>query len=891
MIKDNIYILNLQASKLVNNNFQINNNNLEKYLIGIISFSKFLIKMQELNFKIVYDKRLMKYTNYDVINVNFDNSLKEINSEKQVYIIDKKNNKVNVRNGEFGKTLKNNKQLRKELYDNGFLIDLKITGKKITYLKLTHTSSKARVGSCTFINEKYAEDMIAYLRMNKDFEKYEDIDWVSLNAYESLVMSSINKRIKIPKDRICLIADEEYPITLYGDVVELDENNNVIVNKRKIDKTYDGKTLTNCIFDGEGLKDITLSTGHSIDLLRNSFAKSCTLETDILSFMLDNNVEYFEDMFGKKFYKDNYPLLILTPSSIKLFKFKKCFNNSMEETWNYYLENCDEEWGIVKNEKQSKYGKYYNQITYQVLNSIKLNEDEVNNLLEDEYKYIELLKKDLEVFKHHISDNQNDITKNFIISMLNMNSDFQYTEMFINFRKNVIQKYTENIKSGNVKVKNLDYHIMISLPDRLLRTAAKLPFNKLPNKYDCYTTKYKEGTELFTYRNPHISAGNICLLNNTYYTDDLKYFTLNDNVIIVNNANSDCTSKWNGADFDSDCIGVTDSKLLINAYRNTPKFELPINNIPIDQEQKGKELYELDDKIANNLIGEVCNLASLLQSIYFDGNCKDDRIPKYVSILAVASNCEIDGAKRLYKVKTQELLNKIRNDLSDIFKRGEIKVKKNKLSDEEFEEFQNGNKEVIYAYKDALIRPMFLKYAQSGYTNYSYQFMNCTIDIIIKKLVEFNRKSRLRENTTIPLSSFIIKDNICRKSDRNQIKAIQDILKNYKANFLELKLNNTIDKLHKKILINDLQKITVERLAKKKIKKETIYTIIYRIFIKKDEFFYSNRMITLEFLLYSHPKEYKECFKQFENNNVYNLISDENGTIDIWGYKYTKEEA
>ena len=52
MIKDNIYILNLQASKLVNNNFQINNNNLEKYLIGIISFSKFLIKMQELNFKL-----------------------------------------------------------------------------------------------------------------------------------------------------------------------------------------------------------------------------------------------------------------------------------------------------------------------------------------------------------------------------------------------------------------------------------------------------------------------------------------------------------------------------------------------------------------------------------------------------------------------------------------------------------------------------------------------------------------------------------------------------------------------------------------------------------------------------------------------------------------------
>lgn len=891
MITDNIYILNLQASKLVNNDFQINNNNLEKYLIGTIPYSKFSIKMQSLNFKIIYDKSLRKYVNYDVINVNFDNALKEIDKEKQVYLINKDTNKIKVTDGEFGKTIKKSKQLREELYENGFLLDVKVTGKKITYVKLTRTSSKARVGSCIFINEKYATVMINYLRMNKDFEQYEDIDWVSLNAYESLVMSSITCTINIPKDRICLIDDEEYPVTLYGDVVELDEDNKLVVNKRYIDKTYNGKQLTNCIFDGEGLKDKSLSTGHSIDLLRNSFAKSCTLETDILAFMEDNNVEYFEDMFGKRFYKDNYPLLILTPSSIKLFKFKKYFNNSMEETWNYWLENSDEEWGVVKNEKQSKYGKYYNQITYQVLNSIKLNTDEIKELLSDEYKYIELLKKDLQVFKHHISDNQNDISKNFIISMLNMNSDFQYTEMFKTFRFNVIKKYVENIKSGNVKVKNLDYHIMISLPDRLLRTASKLPLNELPNQYDCYTTKYKEGTELFSYRNPHISAGNICLLNNKYYTDDLKYFTLNDNVIIVNNANSDCTSKWNGADFDSDCIGVTDSKLLINAYKKSPKFELPINNIPVDQEQKGKPSYLLDNKIANNLIGEVCNLASLLQSIYFDGDCKDERIPQYVSLLAVASNCEIDGAKRLYKVKTQTLLNKVRTDLSDIFERNEIRIKKNKLTDEEFEEYESGNKDIIYTYKDALVRPMFLKFAQAGYNNYAYKSMNCTIDIIIDELVKFNRKSRLKENKTVQLTSFITKDKTYKKSDRNQIKAIEDILKDYKSKFLQIKTDYTIDNLKKKTLINELQNTTIERLAKKKIKQETIYTILYRMFIKKDDFFYPNRMLTLEFLLYSHPDEYKECFKQFENNNTYNLVPNENGCIDIWGYRYSKEEV
>lgn len=879
MITQNIKILNIQASKLVNNDFQINNNNLEKYLIGTIPYSLFSIKMQNKKFKIIYDYRLRKYVNYDIINVNFDTALKEMDKSEKVHLVE--NNKVTTKNGKYGKTIKNIKELRKELYEKGFLLDIEILGKKITYVKLTHTSSKARVGACTFINEKYAMEMIKYLRMNIDF--LDDVDWCALNSYESLVMSSIIGTLEIPKDRICLVDDEEYPFQIYGDVVELDENDEPIVNTRNYD-------IKNCVFDGEGLKDKSLSTGHSIDLLRNNFGKCCTLETDILQFMEDKNIEYFEDMFGKRFYKENYPLLILTPSSIKLFKFKKYFNDSMEETWNYYLEHIDTTWGIVKNEKQSKFGKYYNQITYQVLNSILLDDIEARLLLQDEFRYIELLKTDLEVFKHHISDNTNDISKNFIISMLNMNSDFQYTEMFIEFRRRVIKHYVEILKAGKLKVKNLDYHIMISLPDRLLRTAAKLPLNPLPKEYDCYTTKYEEGTELFTYRNPHISAGNICLLNNTYYTDDIKYFTLSDNVILVNGANSDCTSRWNGADFDSDCIGVTDNKLLIEIFKKTPKFELPINNIPM-MKITGADAYILDDKISNNLIGEVCNLASLLQSIYFDGGCKDDRIPKYVSLLAIASNCEIDGAKRIYKVDGAKLLKKVRDDLADIFQREPITIKKSKLTNDEFLEYQNGNKDIINIEKDALVRPMFLKYAQPGYDNYSYKHMNCTLDIMIKEITSFNYKSRLRHNKSISMSTFILKENVCKKSDRHQIQAIEDILSNYTKELFILKTDYTIDKLTKKEMLNELQQKTIDKLSKKKIKQETIYTILYRMFIKKDAFFYHNRMTTLEFLLYSHPEEYKACFKTFENNNVYNLVLDENGDIDILGYKYKKAIA
>ena len=41
--------------------------------------------------------------------------------------------------------------------------------------------------------------------------------------------------------------------------------------------------------------------------------------------------------------------------------------------------------------------------------------------------------------------------------MLNMNSDFQYTEMFKEFRRKVIATYVKNLKAGKLKVRNLDY--------------------------------------------------------------------------------------------------------------------------------------------------------------------------------------------------------------------------------------------------------------------------------------------------------------------------------------------------------------------------------------------------------------------------------------------------
>ena len=243
---NDIKILNIQANKLVNNDFKINKYNLEKYIIGTIPYSLYSIEMMKQSLKIEYNKQLNQYINFDIINVQFDSSLKEINKDEDAIIIE--NSKAKKVKGKYGKTIKSVKQLRDELYKNGFTLN--VFGKDITYEKLTHTPAKVKNGACTFINIEYRKSMLNYLRLNiKEIENDTNVDWCALNAYESLVMSSIITTINIPNDRICLVNDENYPYTIYGDVVELNENDEPVVNTRYFD-------IENCIFDGEGLKDM-----------------------------------------------------------------------------------------------------------------------------------------------------------------------------------------------------------------------------------------------------------------------------------------------------------------------------------------------------------------------------------------------------------------------------------------------------------------------------------------------------------------------------------------------------------------------------------------------------------------------------------------------------------
>ena len=76
---NDIKILNIQANKLVNNDFKINKYNLEKYIIGTIPYSLYSIEMMKQSLKIEYNKQLNQYINFDIINVQFDSYLKEIN--------------------------------------------------------------------------------------------------------------------------------------------------------------------------------------------------------------------------------------------------------------------------------------------------------------------------------------------------------------------------------------------------------------------------------------------------------------------------------------------------------------------------------------------------------------------------------------------------------------------------------------------------------------------------------------------------------------------------------------------------------------------------------------------------------------------------------------------
>lgn len=805
-------------------------------------------------------------------------------------------------------------KLRDELYQNGFELIFKSSPTSNRYIRKRYTrykrtSGSARVGKCLFINEKYYKQMIDWSYAGIEHKIGCEMDCASLEAYISLPTSSAIDRFSLKPENILLVDDyySEFEDTVMA--TELinevyDKDNNVIDGDLHtgIKKTK----IRNSLFDGESLLDKAIfeERGYgekSILQIRNIFFKGIGVNTDIQKFFKDNNITDVSQLNGKTIATDIKQIkLITTPSSVKYMKF-----GSFED----WLNKIEEKWAICKYEKPQHHFNGMVQTHYQLLNGVGLTKVEMEEFLKDTINYVKLLKNDKDVFKHYLNlknydsdseygkmkniDNDND----FILTMLSMNDDFINTDMCKKYRKNMIDSYIANVRRGHVLVEG-NYSTLVSCPyEYLLHSIGKFNGESMLKQYECTSYKFPEGEEILAVRSPQPTMSNIVVLKNKRDENIEKYFnTKSKEILYFSPIGWNILELLSSADMDGDQTLITNNSNLVNSAKRlqeekviygkrmsrflistdfTPKSNIKRKFTPLG-------LSDTDIKCSQNKIGEIINLAQILNSLYWEmdhNNATEEELLelyKDISNLNVLSCIEIDRCKKISPVNATKELKNIRDKYN--LGKDKILIKKGK-----------DKKETI-----ANVRPMFFKYLDGG-KNYSFKYFNTGMDylndILNKKLTYIKDKN---EKSILIHELFHIDESMLNnKINYKTIGKIANIALKLKHKYVSI-FNNKQNYENVYESCCEARNEAIKKINRLELNDVIIYEIVKRISLSyTDKKYKSFRQVGKYIfdLIYNKNKYgFMKNIKVKLNNNI-ELIEDNNGEIVIYGVNFTKKVA
>lgn len=835
-------------------------------------------------------------TSKDIIGVNFDFGYTTDRLRKLESIVNRfKNRKKKLnKNKTMDATLKGNKQLyikvRKEyfedlakaektkwnadnlrtmLYNNGFNLPYthKVKGEEITdiihYVFWFRTPAKSRVGDVIFINKDILNTINAWQNMGLTLPLGET-KVVEFEAYRSLTASSIERTIEINPKHILVLNDLDSYMDIKVASVETkaykNDTNTVniatVVNKM-------GK-VKNTLFDGQCLLDSSyFEVGDCFYLLRQHMFKSCAFNTEVVSFLkdyckengLDYNTAQTQDKYGNNIRICNIRF-ICTENSCKFEKFSNCGCigkdgieiTNKKQMFGYWKQRVKEDkylFGICKRNHSSKYGTKQ-RTSYQHVNSLLINPDEVKELAQYTIDYINLLKNDEEKFLEWLKDTATTGNNNNVyLDLYYRNLQFRNTDMFKKFKSKSISGLKKRAKQGKLLVEgdNLtcagNPYLMllhavgeVTHVDNVITegfTDPTLP--ALDNSISCYTQRFDNGM-LAGFRNPH-NAPNNCILMQNFKDNDLmdRYFNLGSNVIAVNCVHTEIQSAANGMDFDSDFMLCTNEAIAVQAvekvFRSKDYFCI-INDIaPSDKVWTNDKdsISSIDNLLAKGKldIGQTSNLAQLALSFY--QNClfiaenieyaksKDNQqhaedkkeILKFAEelktifiISSVLAQISIDTAKRQYSIDIPTTIKAIKKT----------------------EAFKQINK----------LKPKWMDIISS--TNISKGKLctcSCTMGYL-QDVIEEGVINLINNKENLP-TELLLKEDIILNNYTNypQIKEIQKIIESYDKqvkylNQQKKKYKWNSEKLEKKV--NPIRDNVISKIGRLTINKETMYYLV-----------------------------------------------------------------
>ena len=567
----------------------------------------------------------------------------------------------------------NIKELRKYFYEKGFCVD------GIHYVRYKRSAGSSRQGTCLFIDERICKAMTRW----SDCGLKPAGDLASWESYRALSLSSIKGLIDIPLDGILFVPD--YKSTFTDNVVSVE------LQDGKLNAEQKTTQITTDIWDGESLLDESLFIANYSDkhflLLRNKFFKSCAFKTKLQKWLKDKNVT-LEDLRSRGFITlatdINQIVMVTTPNSLKYLKFSDGLNERNIRRW---TENVNGTFGVVKWNKRTRYfGGRMVQSSYQLLNSVFLTEKASEKLLTPSVEYIKTIRNDVDFMRYHFSkafarerdddsaETDDELTDraDIIFSLLEHNFEFEKTKLYINFRNEIVKNLKHKLKRGKILLNGTNATLFGNGTELLKHIAGEKIESEL-KQGQIRSARFPHKAKLLCARSPHITMGNLYLVENNLDGDVWNYFDLGDNIVCVNAVNENIQQRLNGCDYDSDSMLITDNEILIKAAAEFYKeFAVPVCNIQATT-KANQPLYELDYNTSVNKVGEIVNLSQKLNTLLWDRVIKGyldeetDEIYFDVCKLAVLSGIEIDKAKRAYdNINVTKELIAIRNKYEKI---------------------------------------------------------------------------------------------------------------------------------------------------------------------------------------------------------------------------------
>lgn len=693
------------------------------------------------------------------------------------------------------------RQIRENLYRDGF----EYNGNH--YVRYKRSGGSARVGKCLFIREELFAPMMKWSYMGLKYKEDEVLDLASIEAYIALTTSSIIDTIQIKPENILLIDDY--------DSVFKDKVMSVSVENKRLVVKPDEVNVVNSIFDGQSLLDSSMFVGEYQDkgmlLLRNRFFKSCCFNSNVQKFFKDNNIKTISQLNGKTLAKSVGDIkLITTPSSIKYLKFGN---------FETYMDLLEPTFGIVKYEKPPFFmnGEMV-QTHYQLLNTLEMSYDETEEFLEDTFDYILLLKQDLGVLRLHlkmklgedVEIHSLDTSSDFIYTMLQINDKISQTSMFYKFRKDLIDSYVRNVRKGHILVDG-NYSVLMGNGYEMLKhSIGDFDGQSTLGKDEVVSKRFDVGKELLAVRSPHITMGNLWVVNNVEREEYVKYFNLTEQIIAINSIGCNVLERLNGADYDSDTVLLTDNPMLINkAKQNYNKFLVPtslVESKKVERKNNSWHRYDLDEKTSVNKIGEIVNMSQILNSRLWEikksgGNYED--IYKDICKLAVMSCIEIDKAKKEFTVNNAHELRLLKKKYPELMKE----------------------------------KPMFFYHLPTNDTNIikdseKHRQYETTMDYLEDIVTKRIRKIRANHSTKLEIKDLLSpldEKQAISSSDKKQATRIIKDCDNLALQTRAIWADESLQPQEKYIRCQSIKDEFIHNLKSKKVTPEVVYRILYSL--------------------------------------------------------------